>query len=95
MLALFLAGLLAIMAPSAFANNPNISLNASLVDAPEKGWYGSGEVVTVQADIVNDGDATSITVDPSCNEVLRIWNDNNLVIDGTETCLGQSREVRH
>ena len=91
MLALFLAGLLAIMAPSAFANNPNISLNASLVDAPEKGWYGSGEVVTVQADIVNDGDATSITVDPSCNEVLRIWNDNNLVIDGTETCLGQSR----
>jgi len=91
MLAILLAGLLAVMAPSAFANGSDISLNASLVDVPEKGWYASGEVVSVSGVITNQGDATSITVDPSCNEVLRIWNGDSLILDGAESCLGQSR----
>ena len=91
MLAIVLAGLLAAMAPSAFANQGNVTLNSVLVDAPEKGWYSSGDLVSVSAIISNEGDATSITVDPSCNEVLRIWSDELLLIDGTVNCLGQSR----
>ncbi len=91
MLAVVLAGLLAAMAPSAFANQGNVTLNSVLVDAPEKGWYSSGDVVAVSGIISNEGDATSITVDPSCNEVLRVWNDGRLIIDGTVNCLGQSR----
>ena len=91
MLALVLAGLLAVMAPSAFANDTNVSLNSSLVDAPDKGWYAYGEVVTISAELANDGDATSITVDPSCNEVIKVWDDNSLIVDGSEMCLGQSR----
>ena len=90
-LALVLAGLLAVMAPSAFANDTNVSLNASLIDAPDKGWYAYGEVVTISAELTNDGEATSITVDPSCNEVIKVWNDNSLIVDGSETCLGQNR----
>ena len=90
-LALLLAGLLAVMAPSVFANNANVSLNASLVDAPDKGWYAFGEIVTISAELNNDGHATSITVDPSCNEVIKVWSDDTLIIDGSETCLGQSR----
>lgn len=91
MLAIVLAGLLAAMAPSAFANQGNVTLNSVLVDAPEKGWYSSGDLVSVSGIISNEGDATSITVDPSCNEVLRIWSDELLLIDGTVNCLGQSR----
>ena len=91
MLAILLAGLLAAMAPSAFANQGNISLNADLVDAPEKGWYSSGDVVSVSGIISNNGDSTSITVDPSCDEVLRVWKDSLLILDGTLNCLGQSR----
>ena len=91
MLAIVLAGLLAAMAPSAFANQGNITLNSVLVDAPEKGWYSSGDIVSVSGIITNEGDATSITVDPSCNEVLRIWSEGLLLIDGTVNCLGQSR----
>ncbi len=91
MLALVLAGLLAVMAPSAFANDTNVSLNASLIDAPDKGWYAYGEVVTISAELTNDGEATSITVDPSCNEVIKVWSDNSLIVDGSETCLGQNR----
>lgn len=91
MLAVILAGLLAIMAPSAFADDANLSLDAALVGAPDKGWYGSGEVVEISAVLSNDGDSTSIVVDPSCDEVLRVWSQTTLVFDGTEACLGQSR----
>ena len=91
MLAVLLAGLLAVMAPSAFASDSNVTLNASLVEAPDKGWYSSGEIVEVSAVLTNDGEATSIVVDPSCNEVLKVWSDNSLILDGSEICLGQSR----
>ena len=37
MLAVILAGLLAIMAPSAFADDANLSLDAALEGAPDKG----------------------------------------------------------
>ena len=70
MLAVILAGLLAIMAPSAFADDANLSLDAALEGAPDKGWYGSGDVVEISALLSNDGDSTSIVVDPSCDEVF-------------------------
>lgn len=91
MLALVLAGLLVIIAPNAFADVSDVSVETSLVDAPTNGWYASGDIVEVSAILVNDGDAVSINVDPSCNQVLKIWNGNTLLIDGTESCLGQSR----
>ena len=91
MLAVVLAGLLAIMAPNAFADNNNLSLNATIIDAPDKGWYGSGDIVELTASLANDGEATSIVVDPSCDEVLRVWSQSVLVYDGTEACLEQSR----
>ena len=91
MLAVVLAGLLAIMAPSAFADNENLSLDASIVNAPDKGWYGTSDVVEISAVLSNDGDSTSILVDPSCNEVLRVWSQTTLVYDGTNACLDQSR----
>ena len=91
MLAVVLAGLLAVMAPSAFADDDNLSLNATIINAPDKGWYGSGDVVEISAILSNDGDSTSIVVDPSCDEVLRVWSQSVLVYDGTEACLDQSR----
>ena len=90
-LAILLAGLLAVVAPSALANGSDISVNASIIDAPDKGWYAFGEVVKISAELVNDGDSDSITVDPSCNEVIKVWSDSSLVVDGSEACLGQSR----
>ena len=91
MLALVLAGLLVVMAPNAFADISDVSIETSLVEAPENGWYASGDVVEVSALLVNDGDAVSIDVDPSCNQVLKIWSEGSLLLDGTENCLGQSR----
>ena len=91
MLAILLAGLLATMVPSSFASEGNLTLNSEVIDAPQKGWFSSGEIVSISGVIHNDGDATSITVDPSCDEVLRVWSDNQLVFDGTVNCLGQSR----
>jgi len=91
MLAMLLAGLLVAMAPSAFANPSDVTLDASLVEAPEKGWYASGEIVEISAILSNGGDSVSIDVDPSCNEVLKIWSNGLIIIDGSENCLGQSR----
>ena len=91
MLAVVLAGLLVAMAPNAFADVSQITLDAEISNAPDKGWYASGEVVEISAVLANDGDATSIVVDPSCNQVLKVWNSNSLIIDGTNSCLEQSR----
>ena len=75
MLAIVLAGLLAAMAPSAFADEGNVSLNVSLVDAPEEGVVCSRRNCFNLSIISNQGDATAIVVDPSCNEVLKVWSD--------------------
>ena len=91
MLAVVLAFLFVAMAPNALANQENVTVSAVLEDAPERGWYSSGDLVSVSAVMSNSGDATSIIVDPSCNEVLRVWGNNQLVFDGTVNCLGQSR----
>ena len=91
MLAILLAGLLATMVPSAFASEGNLALNSEIIDAPEKGWFSSGEIVSISGVLHNYGDANTITVDPSCDEVLRVWSDSQLIFDGTVNCLGQSR----
>ena len=80
MLAVLLAGLLVAMAPSALADNTNVSLEASLVEAPDKGWYASGEIIEISAVLTNHGDAASIIVDPSCDQVLNVWNMDSLIV---------------
>ena len=60
MLALVLAGLMVAMAPNVFADTSEVSVESSLVEAPEKGWYGSGDIVEISAELVNDGSAASI-----------------------------------
>ena len=91
MLVVVLAGLLVAMAPNAFADASEVTLDASLVEAPDKGWFASGEIVEISAVLSNNGDAASIVVDPSCNQVLRVWSANAIIVDGMDNCLGQSR----
>ncbi|MBT5184771.1 MAG: helix-turn-helix domain-containing protein [Euryarchaeota archaeon] len=91
MLAVVLAGLLVVMAPNAFADTSEVTLDAEIVNSPDKGWYASGDTVELSAILSNDGDASSITVDPSCNQILRVWSSNSVVFDGADSCLGQSR----
>ena len=91
MLAIVLASLLFVIAPSAIADDENLSLTASIDNLPDKGWFSSGDVVEISAELANNGDSTSITVDPSCNEVLKVWKDSQIIIDGSLICNGQSR----
>ena len=91
MLAIVLASLLFVIAPSAIADDENLSLTASIDNLPDKGWFSSGDVVEISAELANNGDSTSITVDPSCNEVLKVWKDSQIIIDGSLLCNGQSR----
>ena len=93
MLAVLLAGLLFAMAPTAVADPSDVNLDASLVEAPLKGWYSSGDIVEVSAILSNTGDQISIESDPSCNEVLRVWSGDSIVVDGTLNCLGHSRGI--
>ena len=64
MLAIVLASLLFVIAPSAIADDENLSLTASIDNLPDKGWFSSGDVVEISAELANNGDSTSITVDP-------------------------------
>ena len=77
--------------PNAFAEDNSISLEVSPVGAPEKGWYGLNDVFEIKGLLYNNGDSTSIETDPSCGEILKIWNDQNLIFDGETQCRGQSR----
>ena len=93
MLAVLLAGLLFAMAPTTLAESSDVTLDANLVDAPQKGWYSSGEVVAVNAVLSNSGDQVIIEIDPTCSEVLRVWNDDLIIFDGTVNCLDQSNDM--
>ena len=91
MLAIVLAGLMLALTPQAVADDENLRLELSLEEAPEKGWYAPGDIVTIASTLFNDGESTSIDTDPSCGEVLRVLKSSEIIFDGTTACNGQSR----
>lgn len=63
-------------------------------EASAKDWYQQGDIITVSANIINDGSFQSIDNDPSCDVVLQVLNTNDeLVYDGTNSCRGQSQAI--
>lgn len=91
LLTLLLVGLLFVAVPSVSAEQDTITIEAQIDNLPEKGWFASGEVVQVSANLVNIGEMTSITIDPTCNEILRIWSGSTIISDYSDNCIGQSR----
>ena len=91
MLSTLLVALLLAAIPNAVADEGDVSLVASLEQAPERGWYSSGDVVQIGALVNNAGEATSIDTDPSCDSVLKVYSGFELVRDGSLACVGQSR----
>ena len=91
MLTLLLVGLLFAAVPSTSAEQDSITIEVQVDNLPEKGWFASGEVVEVSANLVNTGEMTSITIDPTCNEILRVWSGQTIVSDYSDNCVGQSR----
>ncbi len=91
MLAIVLATLFVLVSGTSLANANQVTLNSEVVNSPERGWYGAGDIVEIDAQLINTGDATSISIDPSCDNVLRIWYGNEIILDGTDSCFGQNR----
>ena len=67
------------------------SLEATLVDSPARGWFTAGENVTLDINVINQGDEITIDSDPSCNAYLVIHSQTEIVLDGSSACIGQSR----
>ena len=67
------------------------SLEATLVDSPARGWFTAGENVTLDVNVINQGDAITIDTDPSCNAYFVIRGQTEIVLDGSSACIGQSR----
>ncbi|MGY8669816.1 MAG: hypothetical protein ACKVJ7_02065, partial [Candidatus Poseidoniales archaeon] len=67
------------------------SLEATLVDSPARGWFTAGENVTLDVNVINQGDAIAIDTDPSCNAYFVIHGQTEIVLDGSSACIGQSR----
>jgi hypothetical protein len=79
------------MIPAALADGDSPHLDTSLYEAPEKGWFSSGDIVSISLVIINDGPSTVIDTDPSCGDVIRVWSGADLVFDGMKVCREQSR----
>jgi DNA-binding MarR family transcriptional regulator len=79
------------MIPAALADGDSPRLDTSLYEAPEKGWFSSGDIVSISLAIINDGPSTVIDTDPSCGDVIRVWSGADLVFDGMKVCREQSR----
>ncbi|NDF33861.1 MAG: hypothetical protein EB157_04790, partial [Euryarchaeota archaeon] len=91
MLAIVLASLFVLVSGISLANANQVALNSEIINSPEKGWYGAGDIVEINAQLINTGDATSISIDPSCDYVLRIWYGSEIIVDGSDSCFGQNR----
>ena len=77
--------------PASASNVSQPSLEITLADSPVRGWFITGETVTLDANIINQGDAITIDTDPSCNAYLVIHSSTETVLDGSSACIGQSR----
>jgi len=59
-----------------------------------KDWYQQGDVISLTANLVNDGASQSIANDPSCNVIIQVLNSNQeLVYDESNSCRGQSQSI--
>jgi len=91
--------LLALLVISAFSTavtseGSQVHLEMQIDEASAKQWYQQGDIITVSANIINDGAFQSIDNDPSCDVVLQVLNANDEVIyDGTDSCRGQSQNI--
>ena len=84
--------LLVLLVPVSAEGSDSVQLKVDIVDTNAKQWYGNGDVVLLDTSILNNGEATSITEDPSCGTVMIVANaEGENVIDERSACRGQSR----
>ncbi len=77
--------------PASASNVTQPSLEITLVDSPARDWFIAGENITLDVNIINQGDAITIDTDPSCHAYLVIHSPTETVLDGSSACIGQSR----
>lgn len=91
--------LLALLVISAFSTavsseGGQVHLEMQIDEVGAKDWYQQGDVITISANIINDGAFQSIDNDPSCDVILQVLNANDEVVyDGTDSCRGQSQKI--
>ena len=95
-LALMLVVLMLASVPSlaTAAEDSGFSLSATIDDSPIRHWYIAGDELNISVLITNDGDAASLTSNPSCPAVLTAYSQSgDLLWDGLESagCRQQSR----
>ena len=91
--------LLALLVISAFSTavtseGSQVHLEIQIDEASAKDWYQQGDIISLSANIVNDGASQSIENDPSCNVIIQVLNSNQeLVYDESDSCRGQSQSI--
>lgn len=93
---LLLLGLLVISAFSTAVTSQDsqIYLEMEIDDPDFAGWAQQGDIITLTANLVNDGPAQSIANDPSCDVIIQVLDSNEeLVYDQSNTCRGQSQNI--
>ena len=95
-LALMLAVLMLASVPSlaTAAEDSGFSLSATTDEIPTRDWYIAGDELNISVLITNDGDADSLTSNPSCPAALSAYSQSgDLLWDGLESagCRQQSR----
>ena len=91
--------LLALLVISAFSTavtseGSQVHLEMQIDETSAKDWYQQGDVISLTANLVNDGASQSIANDPSCNVIIQVLNSNQeLVYDESNSCRGQSQSI--
>ena len=91
--------LLALLLISAFSTavtseGSQVHLEIQIDEASAKDWYQQGDVISLSANLVNDGASQSIANDPSCDVIIQVMNSNQeLVYDESNSCRGQSQNI--
>ena len=91
--------LLALLVISAFSTavtseGSQVHLEIQIDEASAKDWYQQGDIISLSANIVNEGASQSIETDPSCDVIIQVINSNQeLVYDESDSCRGQSQNI--
>ena len=90
-----LSGLLMLSIFSVFAtaNSGDVALEFEVENGVQE-WYSYQDSITLNPMLVNYGDSTSVLNDPSCNVVLKVYDEaGELIYDSTQ-CRGQEQTIQ-
>ena len=69
------------------AEEGEVALTADVLNAPDQPWFEPGQPLVLEPQLVNNGPAVSLSMNPACPVVLNVYDTNGtMLVNGSAAC---------